>query len=71
MGKDGDYSVGGYCYRESKDRLKAGVVCCRGQGKDSVSDDRPNTLSSFFTVAKSFRFLQYSTKRMCLILNWV
>lgn len=76
MGKDGDYGVGvtagGYCCRESRDRLRAGDVGCRGQGKDSVSDDGPNTLSNFFPVAGSFggyRFLQYSTKRICLIPN--
>lgn len=78
MGRDGGCSVGvaagGYCCRESKDRLKAGIVGCRGQGKDSVSDNGLNTLSSFFPVAKTFggyRFLQYSTKRICLIPNWV
>lgn len=76
MGRDGGYSVGmaagGSCYRESKDGLKAGLVGCRGPGKDRVSDDGPNTLSSFLTAAKSFwgyRFLQYSSKRICLIPN--
>lgn len=38
----------------SQDWLRAGVEGCRGQGKDSVSDDGPNTLSGFVAVAESF-----------------
>lgn len=77
MRRGGGYSVGvaagGCCCRESRDRLRAGVVGCRRQGKDSVSDDGPHTLSDFFSVAGSFwgyGFLQYSTKKICVIPNW-
>lgn len=68
-----EVAAGGHCCRVSQDRLRAGVEGCRGQGKDSVSDDGPNTLSGFVAVAESFwgyRFLQYSTKRICLIPDW-